>query len=326
MQSPPRLLWSSGQKRRAAVAVLAILVLLGLTVGGVWALQGSRQIQHLARLVLHIPTTTPTPTPTHTPTLTPTFTATCTPTATPELIEALTIGESVEGRPLQVTRIGWGDRALVIAAAIHGSEPNTADLADHLRERFADAASALPRGVAVYLLPEINPDGIARGRRFNAHDVDLNRNWRTADWRPNPSGPYGAALPEGGGAAPFSEPEAAALAQWLLGLRDQASGGVIAVFYHAAYAGGSVQPGYTTSEGILASDPQSAVVAGLLVEELGYHYLVQFPWYNVTGDAIAWCAENGLACVNIELPTATTPTEAEIDLHFQALWQLIAGP
>jgi hypothetical protein len=316
----------SGQRRRGAVAILTVLAFLGLAIGGVWALQGGRQISRLARLVLQIPTSTQTPTPTHTPTLTSTFTVTYTPTSTPELIEALTIGESVQGRPLEAVRIGWGERVLVIAGAIHGSESNTVYLTEHLRDRFADSAAALPGGVAVFFIPEIDPDGVASGRRFNAHNVDLNRNWDTADWRPNPSGPYGAVLLEGGGTAPFSEPETAALAQWLLGLRNQASDGVTVVFYHAAYAGGSVQPGYTTSEGVLTSDPRSAAVAAQLVEKLGYQYLVQFPWYLVTGDAIAWCAENGLTCVNIELATATTPTEAEIDSQFQALWQLIAGP
>jgi hypothetical protein len=305
------------------------LVFLGLAFGGGWLLLGSGRIPLPARLALLIHTSTPTPTsshtPTITPTITPTYTLTYTPTSTPEMIQALTIGQSVQGRPLEVTRIGWGDRVLVIAGAIHGSEQNTAYLADNLIERFKGAVSTLPRGIAVYILPEINPDGVASGRRTNAHNVDLNRNWRTADWRPNAEGPYGAVLPQVGGAVPFSEPETTALAQWLLGLKDQSSGGVTVVFYHSSYAGGSVQPGYTTDEGVLSSDPQSVSVAELLTEQLGYTYLTKFPWYNVTGNEIGWCAENGLTCVEIELATFTTPAEAEIDLHFRALWQLIGG-
>jgi len=325
LTSSTRLLWFSGQPRRKRAAVLAVLAILTLVGGSGWLLLGSGRIPRLARLALQIPTTTPTPTLTHTPSPTPTYTLTCTPTSTPEMIQALTIGESVQGRPLEVTRIGWGERVLVIAAAIHGSEPNTAYLAGKLRDRFADSISTLPGGVAVYFLPEINPDGLASGRRFNAHTVDLNRNWRTENWRPNPEGPYEAVLPQGGGLAPFSEPETAALAGWLWELKDEASGGVIALFYHSAYAGGSVQPGYATDGDVLSSDPQSAVVAGLLADQLDYNYLTKFPWYTVTGNEIGWCAENGLTCAEIELPTAGTPTEAEIDLHFRALWQLIGG-
>ena len=54
----------------------------------------------------------------------------------------------------------------------------------------------------LWLVPSLNPDGVARGTRQNAHGVDLNRNF-AAMWQPTgrPGSTYYA------GPRAFSEPE-----------------------------------------------------------------------------------------------------------------------
>lgn len=60
-------------------------------------------------------------------------------------------------------------------------------------------ASAVPRGIDLWVLDDLNPDGAAADTRQNAHGVDLNRNfpygWRSigqpgdpSDWSMNREG------------------------------------------------------------------------------------------------------------------------------------------
>ena len=104
------------------------------------------------------------------------------------------LGRSWQGRPIQAIEAGdpSGVRVLVVGC-IHGNE--TAGIA------IARALAQLsPRGLDLWIVPDLNPDGVAAGTRQNAHGVDLNRNfpWR---WRPM-SGVYES------GPRPLSEREA----------------------------------------------------------------------------------------------------------------------
>jgi protein MpaA len=87
------------------------------------------------------------------------------------------LGRSWQGRPITAFEVGnrAGTRVLVIGA-VHGTE--TAGIA------IARALAGLsPRDLDIWIVPDLNPDGVAAGTRQNAHGVDLNRNfpWH---WRP----------------------------------------------------------------------------------------------------------------------------------------------
>jgi protein MpaA len=104
------------------------------------------------------------------------------------------LGRSWQGRPIRAVEVGnpSGTRVLVVGC-IHGNE--TAGIA------IADALEHLaPSDLDLWIVPDLNPDGVAADTRHNAHGVDLNRNfpWR---WRPM-SGVYAS------GPHPLSEREA----------------------------------------------------------------------------------------------------------------------
>ena len=87
------------------------------------------------------------------------------------------LGRSWDGRPIDAVEVGdpHGTRVLVFGC-IHGNE--TAGIA------VARALAKLsPRGLDLWIVPDLNPDGVAAGTRQNAHGVDLNRNFPVR-WQP----------------------------------------------------------------------------------------------------------------------------------------------
>lgn len=87
-------------------------------------------------------------------------------------------GRSVLQRPLTVVRRGdsTGVRVLVIGA-IHGDEADGTEVVGRLR------TIPIPDGADLWLVPTVNPDGLAAGTRLNAHRIDLNRNFPPT-WAP----------------------------------------------------------------------------------------------------------------------------------------------
>src|SRR5579862_6172345 len=84
---------------------------------------------------------------------------------------AVLLGRSWQGRPIRAVEVGnaSGTRMLVFGC-IHGNETAGIAIADAL-ERLS------PRDLDLWIVPEINPDGVAADTRQNAHGVDLNRNF-----------------------------------------------------------------------------------------------------------------------------------------------------
>jgi murein peptide amidase A len=112
----------------------------------------------------------------------------------PASARTVLLGRSWQGRPIEAVEVGnpAGTPVLVVGC-IHGNEVGGIAIAGAL-ERLA------PRDLDLWIVPDLNPDGVAAGTRQNAHGVDLNRNfpWR---WRPL-SGVYAS------GSRPLSEREA----------------------------------------------------------------------------------------------------------------------
>lgn len=141
------------------------------------------------------------------------------------------IGTSEKGRPITSYTFGNGPGVVVYTGAIHGNEVSTR----LLMMRWIDALEArpglVPSNKTVVVIPAVNPDGIAAGSRTNARNVDLNRNFATADWQRDITTTSNAPFPGGGGASALSEPESRALAQYVSRVRPQ-----LVLSYHSVGA------------------------------------------------------------------------------------------
>lgn len=116
--------------------------------------------------------------------------------AGPVLARRVVIGTSVNGRPIVAWSFG-PDRArrkILVVGCIHGNECAGLSITSALRHQ------RVPKGVQLWLVPEMNPDGTAADSRQNARRVDLNRNfpyhWRRVSDHTYYSGPHPASEPE----------------------------------------------------------------------------------------------------------------------------------
>jgi protein MpaA len=142
------------------------------------------------------------------------------------------VGQSVEGRPIvAIHRARPGaTRVVLVIGCIHGNEQAGMRVVRRLRDR-----AHLPADLDLWLVPTVNPDGVAADRRTNAHGVDLNRNF-TYHWRPSSHGLTWS------GPAPLSEPESVALQA----LQERLNPVLTVVFHQPLFGVGSTDKSMAT--------------------------------------------------------------------------------
>ncbi|RZJ33785.1 MAG: DUF2817 domain-containing protein [Flavobacterium sp.] len=90
------------------------------------------------------------------------------------------IGESVNGNPIPMLKIGTGPKRILAWSQMHGNESTTTkavfDLMNFLASDDPDAA-AIRSSITLYLVPMLNPDGAEKYTRENANGIDLNRDF-----------------------------------------------------------------------------------------------------------------------------------------------------
>lgn len=224
------------------------------------------------------------------------------------------IGMSVEGRVITAHTFGTGETDLLFVGGVHGGyEWNSIMLAYEMIDSFQKKEIGVPENITVHIIPNLNPDGLfaATGKegtvrlgdisstdmhaagigRFNANDVDLNRNF-DCKWAPESSW-RGETV--SAGSAPFSEPEARALRTYVTLTNPDA-----VVFWHSqannVYAS-------ECHNGVL---PETLALMSTYAEAGGYGEVPVFDAYPITGDAEGWLASIGIPAVTVELETRTS--------------------
>jgi protein MpaA len=212
-----------------------------------------------------------------------------------------TYGRTHLGTSLEVWKPS-GPCKLLIHAGIHGEEAETTIALSRalrlLTEPSPDCAVVLAA----------NPDGLNRGTRGNARGVDLNRNFPTTDWRPDPvehrstlDDPRDVKLSPG--SSPASEAETRALIRLIGELQPKS---VIAL--HAPLA--------------CIDDAKLSPLAHWLSERTGLE-LVADVGYPTPGSFGTWGGEQSVGVVTYEFPLTTI--DAIIREHVPVLAELLAG-
>ena len=126
------------------------------------------------------------------------------------------IGHSARGRAILAVAVGEpsAKTKVLVVGCIHGNEGAGIPIALRLERMIP------PKGVQLWIVPDLNPDGHAAGTRQNAHGVDLNRNWPVG-WRRQRGGLFDS------GPRPLSEPETQAARRLILRVRPDVS-----IWYH----------------------------------------------------------------------------------------------
>ena len=202
-------------------------------------------------------------------------------------------GSSSGGRELLAYRLGTGPSARALIGGIHGGyEWNTTVLMSDTLTYLQENIDQIPDNTTLYIIPCANPDGLAAGTdavngRMNGNGVDLNRNW---DYQWQMTATHGT-RPVSAGKGPFSEPETAALRDFILDRHIKA-----AIFYHSAM--GKIFSGADRSRSATYE------LAEKMSEETGYPHAPEgIPGQITTGDAIDYLSTQGIAAIEIELTT-----------------------
>ena len=195
------------------------------------------------------------------------------------------LGRSWQGRPITAYEVGnpHGTPVLVVGC-IHGNEQAGIAIARAL-ERVS------PPDLDLWIVPVLNPDGVARATRANAHGVDLNRNfpWH---WRPM-SGVFAS------GPRPLSEREARIAHALILRLHPH-----VTVWFHQHLDLVWASGGDRRIEKVFAR-----------ISGLPYH-----PMPQLAGSAISWQNNtlSGTTAFAAELP-AGQPSTAQIARYVRAV-------
>lgn len=220
------------------------------------------------------------------------------------------LGQSVDGRDIVAYHYGTGEKELLFVGGVHGGYSwNTALVGYELMDYLEENPSAIPENIRVTVVPVLNPDGLekfigtagvftkedalastidSKTARFNAHVVDLNRNF-DCDWES--TGTWQNQDVDGGD-APFSEPESAAI-------RD----------YVAVHIPAAAVVWYSSAGGVFASSCHNGVssetraITNLYADAAGYKAYEEFDFYEITGDMVNWLAKENIPAISVLLTT-----------------------
>lgn len=227
------------------------------------------------------------------------------------------VGTSVDERDITAYHYGSGDTEVLFIGGIHGGyEWNTVLLSYELMDYLEENPDVVPENVTVTVIPVLNPDGLFEvvgttdrftradvptseaatvPGRFNANDVDLNRNF-DCEWQS--SGTWQNRTVSGGARA-FSEPESQAIREYINENEPEAA----VVFYSAA-------GGVFASNCLNGVSDETLALTNLYAKASGYRAYESFDFYEITGDMVNWFAKQNIPAISVLL---TNHTDIEWD-------------
>ena len=218
----------------------------------------------------------------------------------PDGLKEVLLGHSVEECEIFAYKFGDGGKVKILfMGGIHGNEVGTVKLMYKLINYLHDRKFL---GLEIYVLPCLNPDGLKKalespdyfggGRigRFNANDVDLNRNFATKSFRSENYWFFGDRnVSVYCGEKPFCEPESKILADFI---KERG----ISILYSFHSRGREIMGNQNALSQKLVKD---------FVGKTGYKYVSEEDWRKLgqTGTIKEWCDESAIAYVEVEAAT-----------------------
>lgn len=220
------------------------------------------------------------------------------------------VGSSVQGRSINAYYFGTGATTVLFTGAIHGSELSSKTTMEGLIAYMEEHATEIPADRQVVIVPVVNPDGAAKATRYNAHGINLNRNFATTNWVSDT--PIANGVETGaGGSSPLSEPETSAL----VALTEKLSPRFVVTYHSQGSLVNSNDVGIAASLG-----PRYAALAGY--KFVASSDTTEAFGFEMTGTYEDWLAERGTPAILIELPTHTgNYFSRQVD----AIWTMIRG-
>ncbi|MSU54955.1 MAG: hypothetical protein EXS46_00245 [Candidatus Taylorbacteria bacterium] len=238
--------------------------------------------------------------------------------------EKTVIGKSVGGRDIVAYHFGTGNSEILFVGGIHGGyEWNTSLVAYEAMDYFKANLSIIPANVKITVIPVLNPDGLYKvvgttekfsasqvspsqtiqtAGRFNANNVDLNRNF-DCDWK---STAKWQSRTVSGGSSMFSEPESLAIKSYVEVNKPTA----VITWYSAA-------GGVYSSSCETGISSETKTITKKYADASGYPSYESFDSYETTGDMVNWFAKNSIPAISVLLTnhedTEWTKNKAGID-------------
>jgi len=220
------------------------------------------------------------------------------------------IGHTVQGRAITAYRFGSGPSVILYVGLTHGNEMSTYTLLSQWIDELEANARSIPADKTIVVVPALSRDGLASGSRRNANNVDLNRNFPTADWKADVTMPGGQMVQGGGGSAPLSEPESSAIASYTQQLAPR-----LVLTYHSV-------AGLVTPNEAGVSSAYAATYSGIS----GYYVSPKASAsevfdYDTTGAYEDWLYEKpAIAAILVELGSNSSPQTSR---NFPAMWAMM---
>jgi protein MpaA len=207
------------------------------------------------------------------------------------------VGQTVLGRPIEAVHFTPPGYArprppALLFGGIHGDEPASV----LVLERLADELIERPPGRDTWIIPCVNVDGMIAGTRNNAGNVDLNRNFATANWGTNRRPGYNP------GAAAEDQPETRALIELIARI---AATRLVAV--HAHYR-------------MVNWDGTGEALAHEMAERCGYPVERDMGYPTPGSFGTRYGVEAGLEVITLELPYLLADEQAWTDTRSALRW------